>query len=63
MVSTVSGVIALWVVRVPVAYWMAEHWGAENLFFSYIVGWSVGILISGIYYLSGKWTSKQMLRS
>lgn len=63
MVSTVSGIIALWVVRVPLAYWMAYNWGKENLFFSYIVGWSVGILISGTYYLSKKWTSKQVLKS
>ena len=63
MVSTVSGIIALWVVRVPLAYWMAYNWGKENLFFSYIVGWSVGILISGTYYLSKKWTSKQILKS
>lgn len=61
MVSTISGVIALWIVRVPVAYWMAEHWGANNLFWSYLVGWISGILISGVYYLSGRWKKKGVL--
>lgn len=61
MVSTLSGIIALWIVRVPTAYWMAEHWGAENLFCSYVVGWSVGIIISGLYYLSGRWKTRSLL--
>lgn len=62
MVSTVSGIIALWVVRVPTAYWMAANWGRDSLFCSYIVGWSSGILISGAYYLSGRWKNKRVLK-
>lgn len=62
VVSTISGIVALWVVRVPAAYWMAERWGRNNLFFSYIVGWCSGILISGTYYLSGRWKEKRLLR-
>lgn len=61
MVATLSGIVALWIVRVPVAYWMAAAWGRDNLFFSYLVGWLSGIAISGAYYLSGRWKSKHVL--
>lgn len=62
MVTTVSGIIALWVIRVPVAYWMAEHLGRDNLFFSYLVAWCCSILMNGAYYLSGKWKNQRVLK-
>ncbi len=61
MVSTVSGIIALWVVRIPLAYLFADLFGRENLFASFIVGWISGIIISGIYYWSGRWEKKKVL--
>ena len=61
MLSTLSGVIALWVVRVPVAYLLAARFGSNAIFFSYPIGWTVGILISGIFFFSGKWKKKRLL--
>lgn len=57
-VSTISSIVSLWVVRVPLAYWMAEHWGRENLFLAYPVAWIVGLVMAGVYYLTGRWKPK-----
>ena len=61
LIPTISGIIALWVVRVPAAYVLAAHFGRDNLFFSFVIGWSCGLLISGVTYLRGRWKKKQIL--
>ena len=61
-VSTVSSIISLWGVRVPLAYYIAAHWGRENLFLAYPIAWAVGLILSGVYYLSGRWKPKEKPR-
>lgn len=61
LVTTASGIIALWVIRIPLAYWMAEHLGRDNLFLAYPVAWCCSILMNGLYYLSGRWKNKRLL--
>lgn len=55
MLPTVSGIIALWIVRVPAAYFLSARFGAEWMFLSYPIGWICGLCISGMYYFSGRW--------
>lgn len=54
-VPTLIMFLSLWMGRVPAAYLLARYFGPENLFFCYGVGWIIEILLSGAYYLSGKW--------
>ncbi|MEG2597094.1 MAG: MATE family efflux transporter, partial [Oscillospiraceae bacterium] len=61
IVPMISSFIALWIARIPVAYFIAAHWGKEVIFFSYGFGWSLGILISGIYFCTGKWKKKSLV--
>lgn len=51
----VSNIVALWAARVPAAYLLAHFYGREALYWSYPIGWSLGILISGTVYLRGRW--------
>ena len=61
VLPTVSSVIALWVVRIPAAYLLAEKAGRDNLFFSFLIGWAVGLAISGSSYLKGNWKKRWIL--
>ena len=61
MVTTVSGIIALWVIRVPLAWWMAAHLGRDNMFLAYPVAWCASITLNGLYYLSGRWKRRDLL--
>ena len=61
LLPTVSGIIALWVVRVPAAYLLADRFGPNNMFFAYIIGWTAGLLISGVAYLKGSWRRRRLL--
>ncbi len=55
LLPTFSGIIALWLVRVPTAHYLAAHYGPHSMFLAYPIGWICGLLISGIYYFSFRW--------
>ena len=49
---------ALWVARVPTAYFIASRWGKEYIYYSSGIGWILGNLASGGYYFSMRWKEK-----
>ena len=61
IVPMISTLISLWLVRIPAAYFLADHFGRDNLFYCYVVGWLVGMVVSGLYYLSGRWKNKSIV--
>ncbi len=58
IVPMMGAIISLWLGRIPAAYYIADNYGKEYMFLSYAVGWAFWLLISGPYYLSGKWKTK-----
>ncbi len=50
--------IALWLIRIPASYIMAEEWGQIGIWWGIPIGWAFGMGLAFIYYLSGKWKSK-----
>ena len=49
---------ALWVVRIPVGYYMSEKWGYDGIWWSIPIAWVVGLGLSYLYYLTGRWKRK-----
>ncbi|MFA7134777.1 MAG: MATE family efflux transporter [Bacteroidales bacterium] len=47
--------LSLWVIRVPLAYFLSRHFGPTGIWWSIPMGWSVGLIGAFIYYKSGKW--------
>ena len=62
IVPMISSLFALWLVRVPSAYLLAHFFGGEMMYYSYTIGWIVGIIISGIYYATGRWKNKSIVK-
>lgn len=58
IIPMVGAIVSLWLGRIPAAYFIANNFGKEYMFFSYGVGWLIYLMISGPYYLSGKWKLK-----
>ena len=58
MVPMVASVIALWGARVPAAYLLAYFFGPEELYWSYLIGWVLGLFICLAAYLRGRWKEK-----
>ncbi len=53
--------VALWVVRVPLCYYLSQEMGAVGIWWGIPIAWIVGLILSYLYYLRGKWKTKSVL--
>lgn len=54
--------IALWIIRVPVSYLLAGKIGVTGIWWAVPIGWGVGMVLTFLYYLSGKWKTKGVIK-
>jgi len=56
--------LSLWLFRVPVAYLLSAvpSIGLHGVFWSIPIGWASGVVLSGFYYLSGRWKNKAVVK-
>jgi putative MATE family efflux protein len=56
MATTAISLVSLWIVRVPVAYWLSTRIGSVNgVWYAMSLSFGVSMLASLGYYLSGRW--------
>jgi len=53
---------ALWVVRIPVGYFLSEKWGYHGIWWAVPIAWVVGLGLSFLYYMTGRWKRKVVVR-
>lgn len=53
-----STICAMWVVRIPLAYYLTPRFGMDGLWFSMTSGWWVALTFCNGYFLSGVWKKK-----
>lgn len=58
VVPTIAALVSLWVARVPSAYFLTNHFGADNMHWCYVIGWLMGLAILVPYYYGGKWRKR-----
>lgn len=51
-------IFALWVVRIPVAYYLSGFLGERGVWYAVPIGWGVGAVFSTLYFISGRWKNK-----
>ncbi len=54
--------LSLWIIRIPLAVFFSEHFGVNGIWWSIPAGWATGMIGSLIYYLSGKWKGKGVIK-
>ena len=54
---------SLWVVRIPFAWIFSKNLGETGIWWSVPAGWGVGLLLSILYYLTGRWKKKAVVRA
>ena len=59
-VPLVTTIISMLGARISSAYFYAEHFGQNNIFWCFATDWLVSAVILGVYYLSGHWKKKCM---
>ncbi len=57
-----STLIALWVLRIPLSYYMSRDMGTDGIWWGIPIAWAFGFIMSYIYYLSGKWKNKGVVK-
>ena len=62
IVPMISTLTAMWLVRIPCAIYLSRLMGPLGIWLSLPVGWVIGSLISLIYYWSGRWMKKSVIK-
>jgi Na+-driven multidrug efflux pump len=47
--------LSLWIIRIPIAWILSQHYGSSGIWWSIPIAWSVGLLGAFIYYETGLW--------
>lgn len=61
MFTMIMSLISLWLVRIPVSYYLSLKIGTLGIWWGIPIAWSVGAVFSYLYYFSGKWKSKSVI--
>ncbi len=54
--------LGLWVLRVPLSYFLSQKMGINGVFWAIPIAWISGALFSWIYYLKGNWRDKVVVK-
>ena len=52
---------SLWLVRIPFAYFLSQHFGVQGIWWSIPIGWFCGLLFIFLYYMKGNWKNKSVV--
>ncbi len=53
---------ALWIIRIPGAYYLSGIMGETGIWWAVPIGWFSGLLLSIIYYKTGRWKTKVIVK-
>lgn len=62
MVPMLTTLIGLWGVRVPLAQYLSKKIGIEGVWWSIGIGWVIGSTLNYIYYKTGRWEKKVVVK-
>lgn len=60
LVPMIITFVALWLVRVPLCYYLSQEMGAVGIWWGIPIAWIVGMTLSYLYYLTGRWKTKSV---
>jgi Na+-driven multidrug efflux pump len=55
--------IALWIVRIPMAWFLSSHYSYQGIWWSVPLAWAVAMILSWSYYKTGRWKKKAVTKS
>jgi len=53
---------SLWIIRIPFAWYFSRSMGETGIWWSVPASWGVGLILSIIYYLTGRWKTKAVVK-
>ncbi|WP_291573768.1 MATE family efflux transporter [Clostridium sp. UBA4548] len=58
----IISILSLWLIRLPIAYILSSFLGSNGIWWSIPAGWTFGAIATVIYYRSGKWKNKSLVK-
>jgi len=55
-------VISLWLIRIPFAWYFSGKFGSQGIWWSIPAGWTFGMIMSYLYYKTGRWKNKAVVK-
>ncbi len=55
-------ILSLWLIRIPMAWFLSGKIGAQGIWWSIPAGWVIGLILSYLYYKSGYWKKKAIVK-
>jgi len=62
LVPMIITFMALWVVRIPTCYYLAQRMGETGIWWGIPLAWMTGVTLSFIYYSTGRWKLKVLIK-
>ena len=62
-VPMLVSVLSLWLIRIPLATWLAGKYGTDGIWWSSPIAWLVGLVLTAVYYYTGRWKTKAAART
>jgi len=53
--------LSLWVVRVPMSYWAADHYGPTGVWWTFSISAVIAAVLTVLYYRFGNWRNARMM--
>ncbi len=53
---------SLWLVRIPIAFYLSNKIGIDGIWWAIPIAWAMGAIGSYLYYKTGKWKSKSVVK-
>ncbi|URA10784.1 MATE family efflux transporter [Thermospira aquatica] len=55
-------ILSLWGLRIPVSVFFSRYWGTNGIWWGIPVAWLFGMVFSGLYFLTGRWRNKVVVK-
>ena len=62
MIPMYFSVLSLWIIRIPLAWWLSGEIGESGIWWSIPASWFIGLALAYIYYKSGRWKTKTVVK-
>jgi putative MATE family efflux protein len=62
LVPMIFSILSLWIIRIPMAWFLSGKIGAQGIWWSIPAGWIIGLTLAFLYYKSGRWKKKSVVK-
>ncbi len=62
LIPMIFTLISLWLIRIPFAIFLSDRLGETGIWWSFPMSWATGLIMSWIYYLTGRWKKKVIVK-